>query len=67
MLARYKETPHAVRNAGNQHWSVILSEQAEDDIFLQHKKRSEKHMRVAVALLVAFFIFTLWFLLSDEF
>ena len=44
-----------------------MSEQAEDDIFLQHKKRSEKHMRVAVALLVAFFIFSLWFLLSDEF
>jgi hypothetical protein len=38
----------------------------EDEIYALHKKRMEKVMRVVVALIVAVFAFTLYFLLTND-
>jgi len=38
----------------------------EDEIYALHKKQTEKVMRVVVALVVAVFAFTLYFLLTND-
>jgi hypothetical protein len=38
----------------------------EDEIYALHMKRMEKVMRVVVALIVAVFAFTLYFLLTND-
>lgn len=41
------------------------NEESNDDIFLRNKKQSEKFVKLVVGVLIAFFLFTLYFLLSD--
>ncbi len=38
----------------------------EEELYAQHKRRTEKKMKIIVALLVSFFAFTLWFLLNYD-
>jgi hypothetical protein len=46
---------------------VIVDElQNSEELLAQHKKRTEKKMRIVVALLLSFFAFTLWFLLNYD-
>jgi hypothetical protein len=40
--------------------------QNNEELLAQHKKRTEKKMRVIVALLISLFAFTLWFLLNYD-
>jgi hypothetical protein len=39
---------------------------SEDEIYALHKKKTEKVMRVVVAMIVAVFAFTLYFLLTND-
>lgn len=39
---------------------------SDDEIYALHKKKTEKVMRVVVAIIVAVFAFTLYFLLTND-
>ena len=39
---------------------------SDEELFALHKKKTEKVMRVMVAIIVAVFIFTLYFLLEND-
>ena len=39
---------------------------SDEELFALHKKKTEKFMRVMVAIIVAVFIFTLYFLLEND-
>ena len=38
----------------------------EEKLFARHKRQAERAMKIVVALLVAVFLYSLYFLLSDD-
>ncbi len=41
-------------------------ENHETELFARHKKKTERTMKIVVALLIFAFAFTLWFLLTND-
>jgi len=48
-------------------WKEPILNKIDEEVFTQHKKHAEQTMRIVVALIAAMFLFTLIFLLQDEF
>ena len=38
----------------------------EDELFAIHKKKTEKFMRIVIAIVISVFIFTLYFFLKND-